>query len=172
MLDLPASLFSRVNQLTVDDPCGPSAAGLPGAGVNLEEDLQGELPPPGDITLATSCAELAVTQGRDGRTEENAVKDISGIALESNISALTEVGVLLDGKVLVPVPEPADILIFARRVAKPKLSWVGPRRRVQISVLVGIAKVSREGVRAADPVGKLDVVEEISPQAVVCHRDG
>lgn len=65
-------------------------------GVSLEEDLQGELPPPGDITLATSLSEVAITQAGAWGAEENPVKDISSIALESNISALTEVSVLLN----------------------------------------------------------------------------
>ncbi len=54
------------------------------------------------------------------RAEEDTVKDVSCIGLESNVLALSEEGILLDGEILVVVREAADACVIVGALAESK----------------------------------------------------
>ena len=121
--------------------------------------------------MAAGFPEVAITQARAGRAEEDAIQDVAGVSLESNIPALSEVRVLVDREIFVVISKPADVLILSRRIAEGKLSRVGPCRCIQISVLVRVAEASRQRVGAADFVGILGIVKEVPAEVIVRHRN-
>src|SRR6266436_9323 len=140
---------------------------------SLEENLQPELDSPRYIALAAGVAKVGVAViGQPeliGRAEENTVEDIACIGLEPNVSALSEVGVLEDGEVLVEVPKTADVLILAESVTKSKRARIAPSCLVEITIGGRILKRSRQSV--PDLVGELCIVKEV-PAKVVRSRDG
>src|SRR6266403_3305256 len=140
----------------------------------LEKDLQAQLEPPRDVALAARMPKVGVPWrsirfswqpvGVHG-TEESTVEDIASIGLEPNISALSEVGVLVNREVLIKVLEPPDIFIISGSVPKGEAPRVRPSRLVKVAVGLGILERSRQA--AADFIRELVLVEEESAKVVV-----
>ena len=115
--------------------------------MSLEEDLQSQLDSSWDIALAMALAKVTVAVVRQPElvhgAKENPVKHVACVGLEPDVPVLTEVGVLIERKVLVAIPETTDIFIHAGCVAESKgigaTSRCAPSRLIEVGDIVRVA---------------------------------
>ena len=79
--------------------------------------MQAQLDTPGDVALAARLAKVAVAPirlpGLIDRAEEDAVQSVARIGFEAEVFVLSQVGIFIEGNILVEVLESAHVFVLS-----------------------------------------------------------